>query len=125
VPPTDLFHPMSKLLDLQQLHTTTLVAGTLSVLAVTWLVRQARGAKRIPGPPGLPLLGNLLSFPKAKEWLAYARWAEEYGVSRPSWPAAVCLMAIALQVISSASRSRPLVYRSWSSPPKKMSEVSL
>jgi hypothetical protein len=32
-----------------------------------------------PGPRGLPLLGNILQFPKEKEWLTYAKWAEKYG----------------------------------------------
>ncbi|KAF8799114.1 cytochrome P450 [Phlegmacium glaucopus] len=31
-----------------------------------------------PGPKKLPLLGNLLDFPKRSEWLKYAEWAEEF-----------------------------------------------
>jgi hypothetical protein len=32
-----------------------------------------------PGPPGVPLLGNLLDFPTTKNWLTWRRLAEEYG----------------------------------------------
>lgn len=34
-----------------------------------------------PGPPRLPLIGNLHQAPKPGElpWLVYARWAEQYG----------------------------------------------
>jgi hypothetical protein len=33
-----------------------------------------------PGPKGLPIVGNIHQFPKEKEWLAYSKWAEEYGM---------------------------------------------
>ncbi|KAH7081438.1 cytochrome p450 monooxygenase [Paraphoma chrysanthemicola] len=32
-----------------------------------------------PGPPTLPLLGNIHLMPKEKSWLQLSRWAEEYG----------------------------------------------
>ena len=32
-----------------------------------------------PGPPPLPILGNLLDLPKDKPWLTYDAWAQKYG----------------------------------------------
>jgi len=32
-----------------------------------------------PGPPGLPVLGNLLDWPASKEWETYTKWAQQYG----------------------------------------------
>jgi len=32
-----------------------------------------------PGPTGLPLLGNVLNFPKMDSWLVAAQWRKEYG----------------------------------------------
>ncbi len=32
-----------------------------------------------PGPPGLPLLGNLLELPSKELWIAATRWAKSYG----------------------------------------------
>jgi hypothetical protein len=32
-----------------------------------------------PGPKPLPLLGNLLSMPSKRVWLAYAAWGKQYG----------------------------------------------
>ncbi|KIK57867.1 hypothetical protein GYMLUDRAFT_736512 [Collybiopsis luxurians FD-317 M1] len=31
-----------------------------------------------PGPPGLPLVGNVLNAPSSFEWVKYAEWAKEY-----------------------------------------------
>jgi hypothetical protein len=35
-----------------------------------------------PGPPGLPLVGNILDMPMEMEWLTFSRWGEQYGRSR-------------------------------------------
>nr|BAL05171.1 cytochrome P450 [Phanerodontia chrysosporium] len=32
-----------------------------------------------PGPKGLPIVGNALDLPKAREWLTYAKWSRECG----------------------------------------------
>lgn len=32
-----------------------------------------------PGPPGLPLIGNLKDIPKHPAWLTYRGWSREYG----------------------------------------------
>jgi hypothetical protein len=42
-----------------------------------------------PGPPGLPLVGNILDMPMELEWLTFSRWGEQYGRSSlyvpPRW----------------------------------------
>jgi len=32
-----------------------------------------------PGPPPLPIVGNVLHMPKEQPWLKYAEWAKQYG----------------------------------------------
>ncbi|KAF9257588.1 cytochrome P450 [Marasmius fiardii PR-910] len=32
-----------------------------------------------PGPPGLPILRNLLDIPTSSEWETYGKWADQYG----------------------------------------------
>jgi cytochrome P450 len=51
-----------------------------------YLIKQLRSAKaktprRLlpPGPPGLPLLGNLLDWPTSDQWVTLSNWAEVYG----------------------------------------------
>ncbi|KAH7099893.1 cytochrome P450 [Auriculariales sp. MPI-PUGE-AT-0066] len=61
-----------------------IAAGTIAALTAVWLLGQtivSRRAKRSfpPGPPGLPLVGNLLDMPNVTEWLVYAEWAKKYG----------------------------------------------
>ncbi|KAJ3898383.1 cytochrome P450 [Lentinula edodes] len=32
-----------------------------------------------PGPPGIPILGNLLQLPTTRPWLTFDKWREQYG----------------------------------------------
>jgi hypothetical protein len=46
------------------------------------LLSSDRSRKRLPlppGPPGLPIIGNLLDIPRSREWLKYAEWSRQYG----------------------------------------------
>lgn len=57
------------------------------ILAVVLCKRlYFRGAKgnipHPPGPPGLPLIGNLLDMPKNPAWSTYIHWSEKYGKSQ-------------------------------------------
>ncbi|GJJ10961.1 hypothetical protein Clacol_005190 [Clathrus columnatus] len=58
---------------------TGLAGLALYVISHWWNNGIPRGLKRLPGPPGRPLIGNLLDLPKSKEWLTFNRWAKEYG----------------------------------------------
>jgi hypothetical protein len=56
----------------------------LAVALIALAVRQLRKIGRRPagyppGPPTLPLLGNLHLMPKEKAHLQFQKWAEEYG----------------------------------------------
>lgn len=55
----------------------------LSVAATTAVVyhriRRASNLPRPPGPPGLPLIGNLLDIPKEYSWVTYREWSRQYG----------------------------------------------
>jgi hypothetical protein len=59
--------------------TISLGAVVLSLL-VWWRKRSSVVHLSLPpGPKKLPLIGNLLDMPKGKQWIAYQRWAKEYG----------------------------------------------
>jgi hypothetical protein len=36
-----------------------------------------------PGPKPLPLVGNVLDFPREKPWLTFASWKEQFGERLP------------------------------------------
>jgi hypothetical protein len=51
---------------------------------VLYLVKQAFTATKKnlapypPGPPGRPLIGNILDMPHVKQWLAFVEWGKTY-----------------------------------------------
>lgn len=55
------------------------VQGIFAVLLLIFVSRRQR-YKLPPGPPGLPILGNFLDIPKAREWLTYNEWSRKYGM---------------------------------------------
>jgi hypothetical protein len=54
----------------------TAIFGLLFVkMAISWSKRP----KYLPGPPRLPLIGNLLQMPESEAWVTYKKWGETYG----------------------------------------------
>jgi len=43
--------------------------------------RRRRGLPYPPGPPSLPIIGNLFDIPKEVPWTAYADMAKKYGIA--------------------------------------------
>lgn len=41
--------------------------------------RRRRGLPYPPGPPSLPIVGNILDAPKEAPWIAYAEMSQKYG----------------------------------------------
>ncbi|KAI0052441.1 cytochrome P450 [Auriscalpium vulgare] len=57
-------------------------ALALALYVLRAWARARRRAGRLPlppGPPPLPVLGNLLDIPREKPWLTYTAWGKQYG----------------------------------------------
>jgi hypothetical protein len=57
----------------------TIVAALFLAGAMYFLNQQRRRAKLPPGPPRLPLIGNLHQAPKNAAWVTFSKWVEQYG----------------------------------------------
>ncbi|XP_063061778.1 cytochrome P450 2A13-like [Engraulis encrasicolus] len=56
-----------------------LAALVLLLLLLVWKRRGSRGLPLPPGPPGLPLLGNLLQVDKNAPYTTFMKWSKQYG----------------------------------------------
>jgi hypothetical protein len=68
---------------LAELGTTTWLAMSFGVLSLLFLTQVWNIGRRPvdipPGPPTIPILGNLHQMPIDKPHLQLQKWAEEYG----------------------------------------------
>jgi hypothetical protein len=67
------------------------IGGVLAVRSI--LIRAFEKGKRLPGPKGVPLLGNIFDIPENSQWTVFTKWKPLYGASLPppSWPLSVYL----------------------------------
>lgn len=54
-------------------------ALSLLVLKLWFSSRRPAGTKPLPGPKGLPVIGNLLEIPEKHSWIKFGEYVEEYG----------------------------------------------
>ena len=59
---------------------TVSAIGSFSFLSILYVYRKTRPSEALPpGPPPLPVVGNIFQMPKEQPWLKYAEWAKQYG----------------------------------------------
>ncbi|KAI0018009.1 cytochrome P450 [Xylariomycetidae sp. FL0641] len=61
--------------------TLCLICGLVVVLLARWLMRSRTQSylPLPPGPPRLPVIGNLHQAPRSRPWLQYYEWSKVYG----------------------------------------------
>jgi hypothetical protein len=60
--------------------TSTSVLAAIVAVAVLYALTGKRSKARLPpGPPGLPVVGNILDIPKSRPWVKFAEWTDKYG----------------------------------------------
>ena len=59
-----------------------LAIGSFAFLSILYVYRKDRPSSVLPpGPPQVPIVGNLFQMPKERPWLKFAEWTEQYGKS--------------------------------------------
>ncbi|KIK64105.1 hypothetical protein GYMLUDRAFT_40354 [Collybiopsis luxurians FD-317 M1] len=81
------------------------VVGSFALYCVYRLFTlEKRAGPLPPGPPKLPIIGNLTQMPQEKEWLTFAKWGEQYGKL-----SSVTVLGQNLIIVNSASIAREML----------------
>ena len=56
------------------------ILALVVTLAILKYVTRRRG-RVPPGPPGWPVIGNILDMPPSHQWRTFAQWSEQWGKS--------------------------------------------
>jgi hypothetical protein len=71
--------PESSILQLVQHHATSLIGAVLGLIVLAVARYLASPYRKLPpGPPGYPIIGNLLDMREA-QWLKFTSWRKKYG----------------------------------------------
>ena len=75
--------PVSRAFAVPDPTIALLVVGIAIVLYLlkqhTDFKKRKGGARTLPGPKGVPVIGNLRQLPKLKPWVQLKEWSEVYG----------------------------------------------
>ena len=64
-----------------------LLSVVLSFTLIFFYPKLCRHTRRLPpGPPALPILGNLFNIPKTRPWVGYLELSKKYGEFIPHAP---------------------------------------
>jgi hypothetical protein len=74
---------MAGLSDLSVPSFALVFTATFAAYVCWRALRKRSGLPYPPGPKGYPLIGNVLDIPSKYGWLAFKKYAEQYGRNGP------------------------------------------
>lgn len=66
-------------LDMSTVLVLAALLGPLATAIWFFFARPGSRSSLPPGPPKLPIIGNIFNMPKDKPWIQYKNWSREYG----------------------------------------------